>query len=56
MSKLFVDKSVQVDAPASKVWEVLTARCSLLNQMGSLAALSGGRSLKTVKKLAERRT
>ncbi len=26
MSKLFVDKSIQIDAPASKVWEVLTAR------------------------------
>jgi len=26
MSKLFVDKSIEIDAPASKVWEVLTAR------------------------------
>jgi uncharacterized protein YndB with AHSA1/START domain len=26
MSKLFVDKSIEIDAPVSKVWEVLTAR------------------------------
>jgi uncharacterized protein YndB with AHSA1/START domain len=26
MSKLLVDKSIEIDAPASKVWEVLTAR------------------------------
>jgi uncharacterized protein YndB with AHSA1/START domain len=26
MSKLFIDKSIEIDAPASKVWEVLTSR------------------------------
>ena len=26
MSKLFVDKSIEIDAPLTKVWEVLTAR------------------------------
>ena len=26
MPKLFVDKSIEIDAPASKVWEVLTVR------------------------------
>jgi hypothetical protein len=26
MSKLFVDKSIQINAPAAKVWEVLTER------------------------------
>jgi uncharacterized protein YndB with AHSA1/START domain len=26
MSKLFVDKSIEIDAPVTKVWEVLTVR------------------------------
>src|SRR5690349_12272822 len=26
MSKLFVDQSIEIDAPVSKVWQVLTAR------------------------------
>jgi hypothetical protein len=53
MSKLFVDKSIEIDAPASKIWEVLTARRSLLNQIGSLAAQSSGRTLKTEQLLRE---